>query len=98
MTAIRPSRQAWRTPLRAIAGSAALAALALLHVSAQESDKLDADAVARIRDEGMQRSQVMEIMSYLTDVYGPRLTGSPDPHISHLRARGRRQLSSTGFD
>jgi carboxypeptidase Q len=78
VTAIRPMRQAWRTPLRAIAGSAALAALALLHVSAQESDKLDADAVARIRDEGMQRSQVMEIMSYLTDVYGPRLTGSPN--------------------
>ena len=27
---------------------------------------------------GFQRSQVMEIVSYLTDVYGPRLTGSPN--------------------
>src|SRR5262249_28800076 len=27
---------------------------------------------------GLQRSKVMEIESYLTDVYGPRLTGSPN--------------------
>jgi hypothetical protein len=36
------------------------------------------DAVARIRDEGMNRSQVMQTLSYLTDVIGPRLTGSPN--------------------
>jgi hypothetical protein len=33
---------------------------------------------ARIRDEGMNRSQVMQTLSYLTDVIGPRLTASPD--------------------
>src|SRR5947208_3295651 len=75
---MRTMRRVWRAPLRALAGSAALATLALLQVSAQDNDRFDADAVARIRDEGMQRSQVMEIMSYLTDVYGPRLTGSPN--------------------
>jgi carboxypeptidase Q len=32
----------------------------------------------RIKDEGLQRSKMMEIESYLTDVYGPRLTGSPN--------------------
>ncbi|HEV2860913.1 MAG TPA: M20/M25/M40 family metallo-hydrolase [Pyrinomonadaceae bacterium] len=31
----------------------------------------------RIRDEGLNRSQVMQTLSYLTDVIGPRLTGSP---------------------
>lgn len=35
------------------------------------------DPIARIRDEGMNRSQVMETLSYLTDVIGPRLTASP---------------------
>jgi carboxypeptidase Q len=42
------------------------------------TEKLDLDAVYRIKEEGLQRSKVMEIESYLTDVYGPRLTGSPN--------------------
>lgn len=33
--------------------------------------------IARIKDEGMNRSQVMQTLSYLTDVIGPRLTASP---------------------
>jgi len=39
---------------------------------------VDTSAIAKIKDEGMNRSEVMEIMSYLTDVYGPRLTWSPE--------------------
>ena len=35
------------------------------------------DPIQRIRDEGMKRSQVMQTLSYLSDVIGPRLTGSP---------------------
>lgn len=35
------------------------------------------EAIARIKDEGMNRSQVMQTLSYLTDVIGPRLTASP---------------------
>ena len=35
------------------------------------------DAIYRIKEEGFQRSQVMNIMSWLTDVYGPRLTNAP---------------------
>jgi carboxypeptidase Q len=41
-------------------------------------DKPDYDAIYKIKDEGFSRSQVMEIESYLTDVYGPRLTNSPN--------------------
>jgi hypothetical protein len=41
------------------------------------TEKIDSAAIAQIKDEGMNRSQVMEILSYLSDVYGPRLTGSP---------------------
>jgi hypothetical protein len=36
------------------------------------------DPIERIRDEGMNRSQVMQTLSYLTDVIGPRLTASPN--------------------
>src|SRR5881409_3573699 len=42
------------------------------------TEKLDLDTVYKIKEEGLQRSKVMEIESYLTDVYGPRLTGSPN--------------------
>ncbi|HEX7177099.1 MAG TPA: hypothetical protein VF240_17710, partial [Pyrinomonadaceae bacterium] len=35
------------------------------------------DPVERIKDEGLNRSQVMQTLSYLTDVIGPRLTNSP---------------------
>jgi len=35
------------------------------------------DSVDRIKDEAMNRSQVMATLSYLTDVIGPRLTASP---------------------
>jgi carboxypeptidase Q len=37
-----------------------------------------ADAIGRIRQEGLNRSQVTQTLSYLTDVIGPRLTGSPN--------------------
>src|ERR1017187_2266707 len=36
------------------------------------------DPIDRIKEEGLKRSQVMATMSYLTDVIGPRLTGSPN--------------------
>lgn len=37
----------------------------------------DEDPIARIRDEGLNRSEVMTTLGHLTDVIGPRLTGSP---------------------
>jgi carboxypeptidase Q len=65
---------------RTVATTAVLAALVVLPLAAQwpATEKLDLDAVYRIKDEGLSRSKVMEIESYLTDVYGPRLTGSPN--------------------
>lgn len=41
-------------------------------------DTADLAAIYKIKDEGFAHSQVMEIESYLTDVYGPRLTNSPN--------------------
>jgi hypothetical protein len=49
-----------------------------LTVKAQSSsEQPDYAMLARIRDEGLNRSQVMDHISWLADVYGPRLTGSP---------------------
>jgi carboxypeptidase Q len=47
-------------------------------IAAQMSqEKVDLDGIYKIKDEGLNRSQVMDVISYLTDVYGSRLTGSP---------------------
>ena len=48
-----------------------------LPLAAQQPERIDLAALAKIREEGTQRSRVMEIASYLTDVHGSRLTGSP---------------------
>ncbi|HEX7332920.1 MAG TPA: M20/M25/M40 family metallo-hydrolase [Pyrinomonadaceae bacterium] len=36
------------------------------------------DMLSRIRKEAMERSQIMKTMHMFTDIYGPRLTGSPN--------------------
>ncbi|HTM51137.1 MAG TPA: M20/M25/M40 family metallo-hydrolase [Bryobacteraceae bacterium] len=46
-------------------------------VAALAEEKVDLTAVHRIKTEAFQHSKVMEHAFYLTDVYGPRLTGSP---------------------
>jgi hypothetical protein len=45
-------------------------------VSADE--RIDYEMNARIRKEGRERSHLMRTLHVLTDVYGPRLTGSPN--------------------
>ena len=41
-------------------------------------ERIDTEVNWRIRQEGTTNSQIMHTMHYLTDVYGPRLTGSPN--------------------
>jgi carboxypeptidase Q len=62
-----------------------------LTVSAQvaQVDKVDLEMMKKIREEGMQRSQVMETLSWLTDVHGPRLTNSPQYKRASEWARGK---------
>src|SRR5262245_49588463 len=61
------------------AGLAAIALAATLPIGAA-GEKIDYDAITRIKQQGMNpaNSQVMEVASWLTDVNGPRLTGSPN--------------------
>jgi hypothetical protein len=53
------------------------------------------DPIARIRDEGMNHSQVMQTLSYLSDVIGPRLTASPGMKRSNEWTRD--QLTKWGL-
>ena len=62
--------------MRRAALAFATLAIAVVGVSTQ-SEKVDFAAIGKIRDEGLNRSQVMDHVSWLSDVYGPRLTGSP---------------------
>src|SRR5215470_12644479 len=55
----------------------AVLCLAIPMVAQIQQEKVDLDAIYKIKDEGLNRSQVMDTLSYLTDVYGARLTGSP---------------------
>jgi hypothetical protein len=66
-----------RTPRRPVFVLLAAALVTALPVAAAD-ERVDLDAIYRIKEEGFQRSQVMAIASYLTDVHGPRLTGSPN--------------------
>src|SRR5262249_36664968 len=42
------------------------------------NEKADLDVISRIRDRESQHSEIKEMVGYLTDVTGPRLTGSPN--------------------
>lgn len=56
-------------------------------------ENYDSAAVARIIDEGMNHSHVMEILTYLSDVIGARLTASP----SYFRATEWTQSTLAGW-
>ena len=54
----------------------ALVVLVVAPLTAQE--KLNADINAKIRQEEASHSQIMRTLHMFTDVYGPRVTGSPN--------------------
>lgn len=78
---------------RALALSLILSFISLPTLS-QQSER-DEDVRARIRKEGMEHSQILRTMHMLTDIYGPRLTGSPN----HKRAAewAIKQMTDWGF-
>ncbi len=54
-----------------------LVVLSLLAAALGAEEKVDLGVIQRIKKEAFQNSQVMDHLFWLTDVYGPRLTGSP---------------------
>src|SRR5260221_12364600 len=53
------------------------------------------EVIDKIRDEGMNRSQVMQTLSYLSDVIGQRLTASPS--LLHANEWTRDTMSKWGL-
>lgn len=85
-----PVRSLRRLPLLWLVAVVALAAVLLPAVPrAQAGETPDPAIVARIQDEAFQRSQVMDTLSYLADVHGPRLTNSPQARAAIAWAQGR---------
>lgn len=68
-------RQLFGARMAAVAAAFAACAVSL-PLTAQE--KVDVATIERIKSEALERSQVMDIMSWLTDVHGPRLSWSPN--------------------
>jgi hypothetical protein len=60
------------------------------------AETVDLEAVNRIRDEGLHRSQVMDLAWHLTETVGPRLTASPGMHEAAEWAR--ETLAGWGLD
>jgi len=54
-----------------------------------EKPEVDWDMVAKIREEGFQHSQVMDIVGYMTDVLGARLTLSEDMKRAQIWAQNK---------
>ncbi|MDO7886414.1 M28 family metallopeptidase [Hymenobacter cheonanensis] len=78
-----------------LAAAGLLAAPALAQTPAQAPEKLDAAALAKIKDEGLNRSKVMETAFYLTDVCGPRLAGSEG--LARANAWTKKRLTDYGL-
>jgi hypothetical protein len=85
------------------AAVASLAAAVLAAAAFAQSERVDTAAIRQIRDQGLNRSQVMEHLFWLTDAYGPRLTGSPgfeqagDWVVTTLQSWGLRNVRKERF-
>jgi carboxypeptidase Q len=84
--------------VKRLAGGVAIAVAFFVPTHARQTTAPSPPAdtiVTKIRQEGQQRSQIMRTLHFLTDVYGPRLTGSPS-----LKAAGEwsiRTMASWGL-
>jgi len=63
-------------------------------LAAQES--VDWEVVSKIRDEGLQRSQAMDMIGYMSDVLGPRLTASPS--MRKAQEWAQRKMGEVGLE
>jgi hypothetical protein len=82
---------------------AVLAGLSLTLGAQTPAERVDTEAIQKIREQGLKRSQVMDHLFYLTDVYGPRLSGSPgieqagDWTVQTLQSWGLRNVRKERF-
>lgn len=73
-----------------------LALASVLVASPPAEELIDQETIARIKMEGFQHSQVMDVLFQLTDVHGPRLHGSEN--YDKAATWSRDQLLEWGLD
>ena len=73
----------------------AVGALVVFGSSLSAQERIDYEAIAKIRREGRTNSQIMKTLHVLTDVHGPRLTGSPQMKTANDWTR--KQLEDWGL-
>ena len=64
--------------MRKLIALCALTVAFVLVASIGAQERIDHDVFWKIREEGTRNSKILETLHALTDVYGPRLTGSPN--------------------
>ena len=64
--------------------------------AAAVQEPVDREVIAKIRDEGLNRSQVYETFTHFTEDIGPRLTASPAYKAAADYAQGK--LKAWGLD
>jgi len=60
-----------------------------LYAAQPQQERVDLKVTSRIKDEALNHSQIMEMVGYMTDVVGPRLTGSPSLKKAQEYARDK---------
>jgi carboxypeptidase Q len=65
-----------------VCGCLALGLFILPLAAQMHNDSVDLDALYKIKREAINNSQAMDILSYISDVYGGRLTGSPNVKLA----------------
>jgi hypothetical protein len=75
--------------MKRLLAASLLATTLPLAPAAFAEEPVDLDAIARIRAEGFNNSQVMDMIWHLTDHLGPRLTNSPQDRAAQLWAADR---------
>ncbi len=88
MSELKPARYPFLHRGRTVA-ALSCAFVLLTSGVATSQEKVDAVDASRIRDMALNHSQIMATVGYLTDVIGPRLTGSPNLKKAEEYARDR---------
>lgn len=84
-----PSPSTFRRRAWLVSAAAGVLFVPAARAAAQGAEPVDTAAVARIVREAKERSQVMELASWMTDVLGARLTGTEEMRKAGEWAKGK---------
>ncbi len=85
-----------KTIIKSTIAAALMQTIFLPHMLFAQIPATAQDINAKIRAEGMEHSRILKTLHVLTDVYGPRLTGSPNHKAAAEWAA--KEMTSWGFE